>query len=440
MTMPSSLAPLVPRLVSRRCGVVTDLRRIHKDPAEPELPFIYRAELANHGFLPDAHYKPMVGSGKGFSEDAAITGALGEAVERYAASLWNPRQVQRARRSDLPGASLDPVDLVLYAPHQYAELRYAPWDADHPIGWVCGRSWGSDEPIWLPSLAVHLNHEAADAGEFICPVTSNGLACGGSAEHALLKAALELIERDAFMLMWLLQVPPQPLSTDGLPDAQLQDLMTAYARRGVHFELYRLRHGLALPVVMALGLDDSGHGPAVVVGLGAALDLTQAARSAILEVAQVRPALRIRMRSPEARQRIDALLADPMAVDDLEDHDLLYAAPAMLPHFDFVRRQPVSATDWPVPAAADPAVELARLGQMLADAGLPLHHVDLTPADMQSLGLHVTRALIPGLQPIHFGAREIRLGGRRLYAVGARLLGRERLDWHDVNPMPHPLS
>lgn len=439
--MRPSLAPLTPLLVNRSCGLLTDLRPIVKDPIEPLWPVIWRAELANHSFLPDGRYKPLVGSGKGFSEDEAVTGALGEAIERYCATLWSAKRVRHARRADLEGMSLSPEALVLFAPQQYEGLRYAPWEPDHPIGWTLGCTWGSEAPIWLPSLAVFLNYEARDAGEFLCPVTSNGLACGGSVAHAVLKAALEVIERDAFLLMWHRRVRPERLSLADHPDPRLRDLVSLYGRRGVRFELYRLRTKPEVPVMMALGIDENPEGPAVVVGLGASLDPAQAARGSVLEVAQVRPALRIRMRSPEARQRLAELLADPMRVEELEDHDLLYAHPSMLSCFDFIRRQPEQAPGWPGSGAEESEErQLDRLAALLGREGYPIHWVDLTTADVRELGVAVVRVVIPGYQPIHFGSREIRLGGRRLHELGALLAGTAARGDGDIHWLPHPLS
>ena len=54
--------------------------------------------------------------------------------------------------------------------------------------------------------------------------------------------------------------------------------------------------------------------------------------------------------------------------------------------------------------------------------------------------LPVARALATGLQPIHFGHREERLGRRRLFEVPARMgYGSGPRTEDDLNPCPHPL-
>ncbi len=430
-----------PFLLSPLCGIVTECKRVHKDYCEPLLPYIYRAELANSQFIRKIENNTtQVASGKGFSDKAARISALGEAVERYSASCWQPSQIHYARRAELDGKSFDPRALVLYAEDQYPVLRYAPYSDDSTLGWVRGNTVGSEEPVWIPAIGVFLSYNARCHEEFLCPITSSGLASGQSLEDAVLKASYEVIERDAFMIWWMNRLPARRIDVADHPDPGTRELCSAYRRRGVDIELYLLPADHAVHVFMALAIDLGAAGPAVVVGLGAGLDAAAAARGAVIETAQVRPALRIRMRSPEARERLARLLADPQQVVELEDHDLLYASQVMLPRFDFVRRATLESFEW----NAEPVVSAHALAQMdnaMQAIGKEVCYFDVTPADMALLGLYTARAIIPDFQPIHFGAHERRLGGRRLFQL-ARTLGFRDDDasLSDLNPDPHPLS
>src|SRR6266542_3933631 len=172
--------------------------------------------------------------------------------------------------------------------------------------------------------------------------------------------------------------------------------------------------------------------------LGWVLDPSRAAYRAILEVGQARAGIRVR--SPSLRARIDQLVADPCSVTTVQDHGLLYADRCRLPAFHFIRSSPPADVDWTAPDPPDTPVRLRRLVEHLASQGDDLLYVNCTPADMASLGLHTARVLIPGYQPLHFGAGEPRLAGRRLYELPYQLgLTPTPSTPEDLNVDPHPL-
>lgn len=439
---PGDLAGCEAKLVDRRSGVVRSLRALTKDPSEPEQPYVFRAELANSRFQSDRPAMFTICSGKGATPEGARLSALGEAVERYCAGLAAPGEVVRGRRGALPGISLDPRRLVLYRPELYAQLKYAPWDEDEEHGWVRGRALLADQDIFVPALAALMSHDVARRPEFLFPATSNGLAAGPTRAEAILRAACEVIERDAFLSAWMLRLPCRRVDPAAHPEPATRDIVAAYARRGVEFELYRLPTDTSVHAFLALAVNQGrSDGPTAVVGLGAAHDAASAARGAILEVGQVRPALRVRMREAGMAERIARLVADPFAVATLEDHDLRYAAPETLGAFDFLRRRPVEPFDWRPAAPADAATLVRALAEELGTLGTDLLAIDLSTPDLAQFGLHVARAVIPDFQPIHFGHGEPRLGGVRLFETPRRFgLGTEPAGLADLNPDPHPLA
>ena len=105
----------------------------------------------------------------------------------------------------------------------------------------------------------------------------------------------------------------------------------------MRIETYLVPTDHGIPVVIGLAVEEKDGGVAAVVGLGADRRLADAVRSAILEVAQVRPALRMKLRDPALLERRESLVADPSLVEELEDHDLLYTDQRMLPAFDIWR-------------------------------------------------------------------------------------------------------
>ena len=434
-------------LVSPRCGVITDVGQVPKDPDEPAQPYLYGARLANHHFVADRGPDDGISIGKGLTPAAAQSSALGEAVERYAGSFHGVRQSFHASRQALDAPSLDPADLVLYRPEQYARLPYAPYTDTATLGWVAARSLLSGSEMLVPALAVFIAYPPRAPEEDLCPPTSTGLAAGATLAEAVLAALYEVLERDAFMITWLNRLPAERVDPATHPDPELVDLVHAYARRGVALRLYRLATDHPCQVFLCLALQDGGAGwPAAVAGLGADLDPARAASKAILEAGQVRAGLVVAARDPGERARAGRLVADPRLVDTLDDHALRYIHPGAIGAFAFLERDPeppaASAPGWswaaPLPASASDRLRL--LAEHLHTSGGEVLYRDLTTADLAPLGLRVARVIVPGFQPLHFG-QEPRLGGRRLYELPWRLgLAAAPATPAALNRDPHPLA
>ena len=431
------LISLKDTLVSPRFGIVTEVAVVDADPTEPSPPFVVQAQLANHRYLPREHASQFSASGKGFTMARAIEGALGEAVERYSASFWWPEEIRRARRAELPGRALDPRDLVLFDPSQYAGLPYRPYSDDLTIAWVEAYSLTTDAPVWVPAAAVFLSFPSTEEETLFAP-TSNGLAAGPARDRAVLGAAFEVIERDAVMIGWLRRICVDRWDASNHPDPDTRRLVTAYRRRGVDVGLFRMPTDLAGITVFLAIARDADRRPAAVVGLGADFDPSVAASKAIGEIAQVRPALKRKLRLPETQARLQELVDDPRRVTSLHDHDLLYADPSSLEKLDFLFTRRIDVASWPPPG--DPR-GLEDLVSALRSRNHELIYCDVTVPDLERLGLFAARAIVPGFQPIDFGWNERRLGGRRLFELPASLgLAPRPRGLADLNADPHPIA
>lgn len=439
---PTDILALAPRLLSKRTGIIDTASLYLKDAGEPVLPYIYCVSPGNHRFRPKETEPDMNCSGKGMTLDAARAGALGEAVERYSSDWLDPDEVVYGRQGDLDGPSVDPRALVLYTPEQYTRLPYAPYQESTVLGWVRARSLVTDARVYVPAQMAFMGYDIASPAEYLIASNSNGMAAGATLAHAILAATYEVLERDAFLITWYNRLPTTRIDPAIHPDADIRHLCQAYARRQVEIQLHRLPTDHPCAVFMALGLQAPGtDGPMVIVGLGADLDPVRAARKAILETGQIRPSYRQTLRRASNQARVAELIADPMQVNDMHDHGLLYASPLMRPALAFLTMRPVVSPDWTSADAGSPAANLARLVAWCRETDQDLLYYNLTPPDMARLGLHTVRAILPGFQPMAFGAQEARLAGTRLYELPYRLgFTAAPTTLADLNPDPHPLD
>ncbi len=435
---PVNLLDVSHRLVDPKTGVVTLLAAVPRDVTEVPVPVVWRARVANHRFFAEYDEERATCSGKGMVKAQAWVSCLGEAVERYSAASWNADELVVARRAELDGRSLDPNELVLYAHDQYDELPYSPYHDDAELAWIRTRSLVHGDEVWSPALAVLMDYPIQTADEFLFPITSNGLAAGPTPHDAVLGALTEVLERDAALISWYNTLAGHPHDPHQHPDDDVRRLASLYRRRGVELALIQLPTDHPVAVFMGIARQGEGmDGPSAVVGLGADFDPITAARKAALEVGQVRPAIRRRARG-EGAARVAELVANPSAVESMEDHALLYTHASTASALRFLYGEPRA---WSPRAGISRATALRHIVDHLAGAGHDVVYADLTPVDMATLGVFTARAIVTDFQPIGFGRGERRLGGRRLYEFAHRQGLRPAVTTPaDLNPMPHPIA
>ncbi|MEU4955618.1 YcaO-like family protein [Streptomyces lavendulae] len=359
--------------------------------------------------------------GKGFTPDEAWAGALGEAVERYSAAV-PPPEVHTARLGDLKGDVLDPSTLVLYAAHQYArpDFPYRPYDPLAQYPWVRGEWLDGTGDVWLPADFVHY---AAPGRTALAQVTTNGLAAGCGWEDAACRATLELVERDAFLRMWLSRTAPTRLdltTADSSATDQVARLVRDLEAHGLALRFYLLPSAGDVPVVLCLGLGDGRVWPAVTVATAAALDPRSAVEKAALEQAYTALYLRDVLGSGHRLPTRDT------EVTTFLDHALRYAGAGTRHRLSFIvdSKKTARLSHLPIPAAGS----RDSLRELVLSLDTPIAIADVTAGDVAATGARVVRALAPGLQPLYCGTGLERLANPRLFREA-----------DSVHTMPHPM-
>jgi ribosomal protein S12 methylthiotransferase accessory factor len=425
-------------LVSDRVGLIKSISMVKRGADEPCPPYICQATISNFDFKKAPKIERM-SAGKGRTPDEAMMGAIGEAVERYCAAHVDPQKLVRSRAPDLPLQRLTPPEFVLYSDRQYSRsnFRYHRWDPADEVTWIQAVEPLDGADVFVPSTLVYLSGPPDRPQDFFCPSTSNGLAAGVDIESAVLSGLCELIERDAFLLRWMCKAPAR--------EVQFPETLELAGRIRRHFERFGteirvLNLSLDLPgfVMMAVALGRSDELPSTLVGLGCHPDPRIAVVKAMLEICQIHPGEVQRHRTGDLPMRLKAYTD----VQSLDDHSAFMSLPAQRPEFDFLLHNPVPQPLNSLPVVgSNSAQTLARMLKELASLGYRVCFVDLTTPDVLPYGLRVVRVLASGLQPIHFGFGEERLGGRRWSEVPHRLgLFDRAITEADLNPCPHPLA
>jgi thiazole/oxazole-forming peptide maturase SagD family component len=339
-----------------------------------------------------------VGWGKGLTPVEAVRGAVSEAIERYAASLPDPRRIVWRRISDLDGDVLDPREFALYTDQQYEQdgFPYARFDPDLLHPWIRGTWIGGDRPVWVPAVFVFL-HLTLGPENLICQGTSNGLAASSSFSDAALRATLELVERDAFMVAWQTAMPcPQATLDLSLP-AELREAIQGVEELGAAVELRLLPTSRCGTAVIALAFGDGKAWPGVTLGLAADLDPALAVRGAILELCQTSLHLRRLLLTNDFVSP-----AAPEVVREMLDHATFYFDPIRANAFERIR---ATHDHIPLTQLRSASVErtLDGCASALREATVRVALVDVTPADVATGPFRVVRAVSPDLESITYG-------------------------------------
>ena len=374
------------------------------------------------------------GAGYAATPAVARAAALGEAIERYAASE-QPPQLVLAAADDLANA-VEPERFSLFAPWQLAEpgFPFVPFTRATRVRWIDGRSLSDGRLVRVPAQLVYLRWaDLPEDEERIGYATSSGLACGECFESAALAALLELVERDAFLVAWRARLSlPRLAATDD------HDLV-AWERR--YLTGSRLRHAVVdlspvngVPTALAVVRDTAGS---LAVGASSAAEARSAYRKALAEAYAAHGAAR-RLRRAAAGASAGREVSE---VTTFADHIRLYANPANAARAEFL-----TAARESIPIGAirplrgtRPHEVLQSLVDLLAHTGIEAYVVDITPIDVASLGLTVVRAVAPELCPIDVRQDACFLGVPRLRRAPAVLGFHGRaLELDELNRDPHP--
>jgi len=411
-------------LADPRAGVIRHLFILEGDGGDtPAMPICASALMARpqQGHMGK---DDLQGEGKGATREEAVLGAIGEGVERYAASLWDPGKLTESSLIDLGDRAFDPRWLVLYDEEQYSRPGFAfrPMDPDAPMLWVKGHWLDTAVDVLVPAQATYLGF--GGDGITLGQTTSNGLAAGCSFEDAALRALYELIERDALMLCWLAGLMGERIDPHGC-DGVSRKALDEVQRLGAETELYLLDLSAGYPTVVCLGLGDGVSWPGATIGLGTHANVDIALRKAVLEHGHYGPYMRRLMREGQHLH-----VREPEDVVSSLDHGLYYCHADNGASLGNLRQGQISVKLADLRKRYREKPSLTACVARLSASGIRTAAVDLTTSDLAMAGLSVVRAIGTYVQPIHFGFGYERRNNPRLKALLTRT----------VQTMPHPIA
>jgi ribosomal protein S12 methylthiotransferase accessory factor len=430
--MIGALTPRLRRAVSSYTGIVRTLEECLASGAEPRL-FRAACEITGSDRLLGSSLGHCAGiGGSGATRAEAAAAAVGEALERYSASFVPYDRLVVANARELGGQAVAPERFALFSARQHASsaFPFRPFTADTRVAWVEATSLPDGAPAFVPAELVFLG-DASLGEQPIGYATSSGTACAETREHALERGLCELLERDAFMIVWAARLSLPLLDWSTSPELTALD-ERYFAPAGLAYAAVDLSPVHGVPSVLGVARAPRGFPGALGVGAGTAATVERAWFKALSEAFGARSAgAKLALLDPRAYGPVGE------GVRTFEDHIRFYA--------DEERAAVAAFLDAGTGCTSVSAVRrlpgepVATLCARVAAAGASSYAVDVTSPDVAELGLVVTKVVGPelcALDVVH-GARF--LGGRRLYEAAAALGLRDgALTEAELNPFPHP--
>ncbi|CAM5209233.1 Ribosomal protein S12 methylthiotransferase accessory factor OS=Ureibacillus acetophenoni OX=614649 GN=SAMN05877842_11545 PE=4 SV=1 [Ureibacillus acetophenoni] len=177
--------------------------------------------------------------GIGFSMDYHVARqyAVGEAIERYCAGIMNPADIVNQTMSELKYRSISPARFNRYTKEQYAaQHRFEEFEEKKERNWVLANNYMTEEKVYLPFETVYLL--IPEHHKTFRDVVSTGLASGPCFDVAFENALNECIEKDAFMLFWLLKKVNYEISLDSLKTTRINKLIETVESLNYSIQIY----------------------------------------------------------------------------------------------------------------------------------------------------------------------------------------------------------
>lgn len=393
-------------------GVLRSLARIQLLPDEPPL-FGWRAQFAE---------KESAAGSSATSDADALVAALAECLERF---LWrNDHTVFRnpcvASEKDMTMPHIALERFAGFSDEQRAIHPRLRATIDTPLLWVEATDLLSKRLLHVPAqTASAALHPLGKREPLVRPLITTGLATGPTRTFARYAGVLEIIERDAFMIMWLNQLTCPRLDIGALRrrESDLSTILDRLEKYHLSCDIIHLPTDAPTHITCAVVRDDAANTDApFIVGLGTHTSLARSASHALREALRIRNNVRSHWRA-----HLDPATVVPK---DIQHHErvLYWLHDRRYEKLAWMTSGPLTAPSESVWERDSREDHLARILEWCKTSGYACVSVDLGSSSKNPTPWYVENVIIPEMQPLYIREQFQCIGGKRLHEV-PRLLG-----------------
>ncbi len=351
------------------------------------------------------------------SREMALLKCLGEAIERYCLYYHKDDDIYSSF-SNIKQEALDPS---IYINHRMVKIK--------KISWIKGYNITKNINTLIPAQLVYLSNLKNTDEVRLSEIISTGAAGGFTHESALLRGMYEVIERDAFMTMYLLKGEPTRINTDTIKNKTINKIVDTYRKYRLDVLLFDITNDLQIPTFLTILIDKTGLGPAICLGLKTGLNIKEAIIGS-LEEASLPRSLGRGMLDETNKEYI----INQNSIHTIKDRALYWLYPKMFTKIKFLLDQPpiVLKTNYLKKYKEKEEFEIVK--GLLEKKGFQIYYADITLNFFRKSNYLVYKVVIPALQPLYLDEKYKILILDRLKTV-SKFYNQKKIT---INNVPHP--
>lgn len=370
------------------------------------------------------------------STEEALWKTLGETLERY---LWTNttdycKDRVRATADEIArkGRFLHPGSFSGFSEHQRSSDTALTLLPTARYVWVRGTSLVHGANTFVPAQTVSGSAEfnpRINGEPRIRETITTGLATWKTKAQAQLSGALEVIERDAYMIMWLnqLTLPRIDLQSLAKKEDSLSNILSWCARYRLTVHAVRLITDAPAHAVCIVLQDETGVAPRFTLGLKAHRSLSTAIEGALVEAMRVRINARMRKNTMEKNAPVEKI----GHMDRLD----YWNNPDNAKRLEFLIAGDALTTESASWESDSPEEHLARIVSWCKEKEYECVSVSLGTSKRNPTPWFVENVVIPQLQPMHIHENIPAIAGERLKSVPEQFGYAARTPFTEA---PHP--
>lgn len=405
-------------------NIIEKINRVNVFYDEPKF-FYYIASInypkKDHNGRQSTSYKIFAGGASLISNFLALLRCLGECVERFSLHCPKNKRIILTNFLSIHENALDPSIYINNSLIKKARF-----------GWVEGYNFTKKTKCLIPAQLIYLDYKGDDKVQLTTRI-STGASAGLTHETTLLRGIYEVVERDAFMTIYLNKITAPRIELKSIKNKTIQLIFNSLKRYNLEWFLFDITNDLNIPSFLTILVDKTRLGPAIAVGTKSSFNIKEAIISSVEESLMGRIFIKEKIKNIIINKKKMNVKIDYNLIRNETDRGLFWSSIKMLKKLDFLINQTprkININRYKF----NPKEELSRVNELIEKKGFQIYYADITPNNFRMLNYFVYKIIIPGLQPLYLDEKNKELNYQRLKEV-SHYFNQKR---YSVNKVPHP--